>query len=183
MADPLEEQQPQEEDNLFFDVAAAPFRGIEGAVQGAYNLADYVTFDSLPDYDERFLGRSTTTAGSFVEGVSQFMTGFVPIFGLAGKIGGAAKTGSLAQRVISGRGLLAGAATDFTVFNGQEERLSNLIQQFPALQNPVTEFLAYDDDEGELEGRLKNVLEGLGLEAIGAGAFTAGLKTMKKIVA
>jgi len=181
MADPLEEQQPQEEDNLFFDVAAAPFRGIEGAVQGAYNLADYVTFDSLPDYDERFLGRSTTTAGSFVEGVSQFMTGFVPIFGLAGKIGGAAKTGSLAQRVISGRGLLAGAATDFTVFNGQEERLSNLIQQFPALQNPVTEFLAYDDDEGEIEGRLKNVLEGLGLEAIGAGAFTAGLKTMKKI--
>lgn len=183
MSDPLlpEEQQQPEDDNLFFDVAAAPFRGIEGAIQGAYNLADYATFDALPDYDERFLGRSSTMAGSFVEGVSQFMTGFVPIFGMAGRVGNAAKAGSLAQRVISGRGIAAGAVTDFTVFNGQEERLSNLIQQFPELQNPVTEFLAHDDEEGEIEGRLKNVLEGLGLEAIGAGAFVAGMKAIKKV--
>lgn len=182
MSDPLlPEEQQQEDDNLFFDVAAAPFRGIEGAIQGVYNLADYATFDALPDYDERFLGRSSTMAGSFVEGVSQFMTGFVPIFGLAGRVGSAAKAGSLAQRVISGRGIAAGALTDFTVFNGQEERLSNLIQQFPELQNPVTEFLAHDDEEGEIEGRLKNVLEGLGLEAIGAGAFVAGMKAIKKV--
>jgi len=167
----------EEQDNDFFDYAgdvlAAPFRGVEGAIQGAYNLADYLAFDVLPDYDTRFLGTSKTMAGGAVEGIAQFATGFVPLFGLAGRAGALAKAGKATQAVV------AGAATDFTFFNGQEARLSNLIQQVPELQNPVTEFLAYDEDEGELEGRMKNVLEGLGLEAV-AGTFIAGLKAIKR---
>jgi hypothetical protein len=167
----------EEEENDFFDIAgdvlAAPFRGIEGAFQGAYNLADYLSFDVLPDYDTRFLGTSKTMAGGAVEGISQFATGFVPLFGLAGRAGALAKAGTATKAVV------AGAATDFTFFNGQEARLSNLIQQVPELQNPVTEFLAYDGDESELEGRMKNVLEGLGLEAV-AGVFIKSVKAMKK---
>jgi len=167
----------EEQDNDFFDYAgdvlAAPFRGVEGAVQGAYNLADYLAFDVLPDYDTRFLGTSKTMAGGAVEGITQFATGFIPLFGLAGRAGALAKAGTAAK------GVVAGAATDFTFFNGQEARLSNLIQQVPELQNPVTEFLAYDGDESELEGRMKNVLEGLGLEAV-AGGFIAGLKAIKR---
>ena len=166
----------QEEENDFFDYAgdilAAPFRGMEGAVQGAYNLADYLAFDILPDYDTRFLGTSKTMAGGAVEGISQFATGFIPLFGLAGRAGALAKAGTVTK------GVVAGAATDFTFFNGQEARLSNLIQQVPELQNPVTEFLAHDEDEGELEGRMKNVLEGLGLEAV-AGVFIKSLKAIK----
>lgn len=180
---PLTFDQPQEDDDsVFFDLLAAPFRGVEGAVQGVYNLADYATFDALPDYDERFLGKSTTVPGSLVEGASQFLTGFIPIFGLAGRVGTAAKAGSLTQKALSGtvsRGVVAGAITDFTMFNGQEERLSNFIQQFPELQNPVTEFLSHDEDEGEIEGRLKNVLEGLGLEAATFGLIK-GLKALKR---
>jgi len=172
-----EDIKQEEEENDFFDYAgdilAAPFRGIEGAVQGAYNLADYLAFDVLPDYDTRFLGTSKTMAGGAIEGISQFATGFVPLFGLAGRAGALAKAGTVT------RGVVAGAATDFTFFNGQEARLSNLIQQVPELQNPVTEFLAHDEDEGELEGRMKNVLEGLGLEAV-AGTFIAGLKAIKR---
>jgi hypothetical protein len=167
----------KEDDNDFFDYAtdilAAPFRGVEGAVQGAYNLADYISFDVLPDYDTRFLGTSKTMAGGAIEGISQFATGFIPLFGLAGRAGALAKAGTVTK------GVVAGAATDFTFFNGQEARLSNLIQQVPELQNPVTEFLAYDEDEGELEGRMKNVLEGLGLEAV-AGVFIKSVKAMKK---
>ena len=166
----------EEEDNDFFDIAgdvlAAPFRGIEGAFQGAYNLADYISFDVLPDYDTRFLGTSKTMAGGAVEGISQFATGFIPLFGLAGRAGALAKAGTVTK------GVVAGAATDFTFFNGQEARLSNLIQQVPELQNPVTDFLAHDEDEGELEGRMKNVLEGLGLEAV-AGVFIKSLKAIK----
>ena len=173
----LPEDNIQEDDNDFFDYAtdilAAPFRGIEGAVQGAYNLADYLSFDILPDYDTRFLGTSKTMAGGAVEGISQFATGFIPLFGLAGRAGALAKASTATKAVV------AGAATDFTFFNGQEARLSNLIQQVPELQNPVTEFLAYDEDEGELEGRMKNVLEGLGLEAV-AGVFIKSVKAMKK---
>ena len=172
-----EDNLEEEQDNDFFDVAgdvlAAPFRGIEGAFQGAYNLADYLAFDVLPDYDTRFLGTSKTMAGGAVEGISQFATGFIPLFGLAGRAGALAKAGTATKAVV------AGAATDFTFFNGQEARLSNLIQQVPELQNPVTEFLAYDGDESELEGRMKNVLEGLGLEAV-AGVFIKSVKAMKK---
>jgi len=177
-----EDQLPVEDENDFFDYASDALmgipRGVEGAVQGAYNLADYLAFDSLPDYDTRFLGTSKTMAGGLVEGVAQFATGFIPLFGAAGRIGAFAKAGKAAGAI---RGVTAGAITDFTFFNGQEARLSNLIQQYPALQNPVNEFLAHDADEGEIEGRLKNVLEGLGLEAIGAGAFLAGLKVVKKV--
>ena len=174
--------QTEDDDNVFFDLLAAPFRGVEGAVQGVYNLADLAAFDILPDYDEKFLGTSTTVAGSAVEGISQFMTGFVPIFGWAGRAGNLAKAGSLTQKALSGtvsRGAIAGAVTDFTMFNGQEARLSNFIQQYPELQNPVTEFLAHDEDEGEIEGRIKNVLEGLGLEFAALG-FVKGLKSMKR---
>ena len=177
MALPEDNLEEEQEDNDFFDVAgdvlAAPFRGIEGAFQGAYNLADYLAFDVLPDYDTRFLGTSKTMAGGAVEGISQFATGFIPLFGLAGRAGALAKAGTATKAVV------AGAATDFTFFNGQEARLSNLIQQVPELQNPVTEFLAYDGDESELEGRMKNVLEGLGLEAM-AGVFIKSVKAMKK---
>ena len=173
-----EDNLEEEEENDFFDVAgdvlAAPFRGIEGAFQGAYNLADYLAFDVLPDYDTRFLGTSKTMAGGAVEGIAQFATGFVPLFGAAGRIGALAKAGTAAKAVT------AGAITDFTFFNGQEARLSNLIQQYPELQNPVTEFLAHDAEEGEIEGRLKNVLEGLGLEAV-AGVFISGLRGIKKV--
>ena len=175
---PTEEVAPQEEDpSVFLDVVQAPFRGVEGALHGAYNLADMVAFDVLPDWDTRFLGTSKTTAGSLVEGISQFATGFVPIFGAAGKIGALAKAGTVT------RGVVAGAVTDFAAFKGQEDRLSNLIQQFPELQNPVTEFLAHDADETEVEGRLKNVLEGLILEGAIGGTVSMFMKSLRALKA
>ena len=167
---PTEEVAPQEEDpSVFLDVVQAPFRGVEGALHGAYNLADMVAFDVLPDWDTRFLGTSKTTAGSLVEGISQFATGFVPIFGAAGKIGALAKAGTVT------RGVVAGAVTDFAAFKGQEDRLSNLIQQFPELQNPVTEFLAHDADE--------NVLEGLILEGAIGGTVSMFMKSLRALKA
>lgn len=178
---PQEEPQIVEEDSSFLetagDVLIAPFRGIEGMLNGAYNLADMATFDVLPDWDTRFLGTSKTTAGSLVEGISQFASGFVPIFGAAGKIGALAKAGTVT------RGVAAGAVTDFVAFKGQEDRLSNLIQQFPELQNPVTEFLAHDANESEVEGRLKNVLEGLILEGAIGGTVALFMKSLRALKA
>jgi len=180
---PTQKEEPiqSEEDLDFFDyaedIALAPFRGIEGMLNGAYNLADMIAFDVLPDLDTRFLGTSKTTAGSLVEGVAQFASGFVPIFGAAGKIGALAKAGTVA------RGVAAGAVTDFVAFKGQEDRLSNLIQQFPELQNPVTEFLAHDANESEVEGRLKNVLEGLILEGAIGGTVTLFMKSLRALKA
>jgi len=168
-----EEPKEEEDPNVFYDVAMAPFRGAEGALYSAYQLADdYLLNDVLPDWETRALGTSKTIPGMAVESVSQFVTGWFP-FLRATK--GLALAGKGAKAL---RGIGTAAAADFTAFVGQENRLSNLIQQVPELQNPVTEFLAHDADEGEIEGRLKNVLEGLGLEALGF-AFIRGLKAVK----
>lgn len=185
-----------------FDAFAAPVRGLEGLAHGVYNLGDFLSFDMLPDWDEqRFFGRSQTLPGSLIEGLTQFA---VP-FGIIGKgisvAGKAARAGQLtgvagkaAKAVTKGakpgqftdlswKGYLgAEMASDFVAFDGQEERLSNLIQQFPELQNPITEYLAADPDDNEAMGRVKNVLEGV-LVGLGVGAVAksvmAGINAIK----
>lgn len=56
----------------------------------------------------------------------------------------------------------AGAVSDFVAFKGQEERLSNLLQD-AGVDNAFVNYLAYDPDQdpSEMEGRLKNAIEGL----------------------
>ena len=178
----IENPLEQEEDpNVFMDVLAAPFRGMEGALQSTYGLADFIVGDILPDWDTRALGRSKTFAGGIVEGGTQFLSGFIPIFGAASKAGQLAKAGTFAQKALQNnmvKSAYAGVLTDFTVFSEQEQRLSNLIQEHPALANPVTEFLAADEDDSVLEGRLKNALEGLGLGLITDG-MVRGIKAIR----
>ena len=186
---------PQEEDQGEFfdlkDVALAPVRGVEGFAQSVYNLADAVSMDALPNWENRFFGESTSTTGKFVEGATQFLTGFIPVGGALGKVGQAVSIGSKLAKAGKGvqvaakigKGALQGGVADFVSFDGQEERLSNLVQQFPELQNPVTEYLAASKDDGEIEGRFKNVIEGLFLEAGMqgiSGAFTGSLKSLKE---
>tara|TARA_S200002703_G_scaffold4693_2_gene5817 strand:+ start:12303 stop:15914 length:3612 start_codon:yes stop_codon:yes gene_type:complete len=183
MADEILEDPLQQEDepNVFMDVLAAPFRGVEGALQSTYGLADFVVGDILPDWDTRVLGRSKTFAGGIVEGGTQFLSGFIPIFGAASKAGALAKAGTFAQKAMQNnmvKSAYAGVLTDFTVFSEQEQRLSNLIQEHPALANPVTEFLAAKEDDSVIEGRLKNALEGLGLGLITDG-MVRGIKAIR----
>lgn len=164
-------EKPADTPSALTEVLVAPFRGLEGATRNVYGLADYVTGDALPNWDRNFLGTSQTTAGSIVENTSQFLAGFIPVFGALGKAG--AVTSVLA------RGAIAGAVTDFSVFDGQQERLSNLVQSHPALANPITEFLAADQSDGEIEGRLKNALEGAGV-GLAVDGLVAGLKGIAK---
>ena len=130
---------PQEEPNFIADVLASPFRGVEGAIQGIYDLADFATGDDLlPDYNERFLGRSQTFVGGLGEGITQFLTGFIPIAGQAGRIGALTRVAKTGKKTLNLKGYAAaGAVADFSVFQAQEQRLSNLIQAFPSLSNPV----------------------------------------------
>lgn len=204
--DNLDPNNEEEDTNVFSDVLAAPFRGVEGAIQGVYNLADYVTGDFLPDYDRRFLGKSRSAAGNVVEDITQFATGFIPVVGWLGKAGKiskarklfgddvarqlayggeltakqAAKLGKAGQGL--GTSLKAGMVTDFLVFDGQEERLSNFLYQYPTFQNPVTEYLQATKDDSEIEGRFKNAIEGMFLElGIGALILDPFIKSVKMI--
>ena len=206
------QQQQYEEDLSFFesvgDLVAAPFRGVAGAAEGVYGLADAMLGDILPDAPENFgLGGSKSLAGGMVESIVQFGTGFIPGLGVAsalgkaGKIGKAVNAGNkavrsmqaagrnvpallLARGMEAGKYATAGAIADLTVFDGHEQRLSNMIQMVPELQNPVTEFLAANEEDSELLARLKAALEGAGLGVavdgvmIGLRAFRAGAKAM-----
>lgn len=163
-------------------------RGVEGAVQDIYGLADTLTFDALPDYKERLFGESESILGGFAEGAVNFATGFIPVSGILGKVGKFGKLLNVTDKAIEAekaleyvgagskvlglakstaldltKGAIAGAITDFSVFDGHEARLSNLIQEIPALQNPVNEYMQAKEDDPELFGRLKNAVEGLGL--------------------
>jgi hypothetical protein len=186
----------------FKDVAMAPLRGVEGFVEDVYGLADTLTFDALPNYDlragegTRFFGQSDTVVGGLVEGITSFAVGFIPVAGMLGKAG---KFGNLidlttkaeraaqaagrygkAAAISAGRGAVAGAAVDFAAFDGNEERLSNLIESVPALQNPISGFLAAEEDDPELIGRLKNVLEGAGVGSL-TDTLVHSLKSLKRI--
>lgn len=115
-----------------------------------------------------------TNTGAAVRGISQFLSGF----GVAGKVLGTAGKATKAGQI--GRAMGQGAAADFFAFGPQEQRLSNLIESVPSLKNPVTEYLAADEDDGELEGRLKNAIEGLGLGVLSDGLFR-GLRMMRQM--
>ena len=202
-------QAPEEELGFWGTAADATVfaigRGIAGAAEGVYDLADWALQDWLPDAEDNFgMGHSKTLMGGLVQGISQFMVGFVPgmwgvghlgkLSGLtgvglkAGKIGKAAQAAKAAGKAKTakaikysaqfGKATAAGAVADFAVFDAQEHRLSNLIQQFPSLQNPVTEFLAADEGDSEAEGRLKNLIEG-GILGAMSEPFIMGLRSLR----
>jgi len=113
-----------------------------------------------------------TVVGALTRGVGTFLLGFVPV-AKALQITKGAATAKV------GKTLLAGGIADFFVFDGQAERLSNLIQEVPILNNPVSQYLAATPGDTEVEGRLKNVLEGAGLEIGMVGAFIGALKGIR----
>jgi hypothetical protein len=76
------------------------------------------------------------------------------------------------------RGAIAGAVADFAVWDGNEGRLSNLVESFPSVANPITEYLAADESDPELYGRFKNTLEGLGIGAA-VEAIALGVRRLK----
>ena len=118
--------------------------------------------------------KADSVTGGLIRGISQFVTGFVG----AGKFKAmqALKPTTTSGKI--GKAAIQGAMADFAVFDPHEERLSNLIESSPALQNPVTEFLASSPDDNAAEGRLKNAVEGLGIGVAVDGLLT-GLKVLR----
>ena len=186
--------QEESDANYFSDILYALPRGAAGAVENTLDLIPYV---DLPE--NLGLGHSETIPGSILEGITSFLSMFLPVTGAIGMgakaastVKGAATLGKVgsklritksaeraarmqgrrgaAWRIQAGRGLVAGGITDALVWDGNDPRLSNLIQAIPGLENGLTEFLAADPDDNEqYAGRLKNVLEGAGIGVLAEG--------------
>ena len=173
------------QESLLKQFALAPFRGVEGLAQSVYGLSDFVAFDALPDWDERFLGRSEHWGPGLLEGITQFAIPFMGFSKLAGVTRLSPNPTMSVRAKNYARIMGAGAAADFVAFDPSEGRLSDLINMAPGLRNPVTEYLSTDMDDGELEGRLKNALEGLIVGPVFDGAISAlgkGLKRTKHVI-
>lgn len=187
---PDAEDREKGEGGVFGNAAQAAVNGmIEGVnntLEAAYQAARFwddryggrVLPQELPDIPRPFYVPDTT-----VNGVISSVAQFVLPFSVAGKAMKAAKFGSnvaasfpKAMNVV--RPMIQGAIADFSAFDAHESRLSNLIQSVPALRNPVTEYLSADDTDGQLEGRFKNAVEGIGLGAL-TDAFVKGVKAVK----
>ena len=106
---------------------------------------DKITYDTSEARED---GNLTSVAGEMTAGVTQFLTGWVALGGV--------KTVGIAG------GLVKGAATDFTVFDEHEARLSDLAVEM-GLENELTLYLASDKDDSVFEGKLKNAIEGAGI--------------------
>lgn len=133
-------------------------------------LADKVR----PLVDQKTVADPTSTTGGLIKGVSQFLTGLALT---RRTIGGMGLPTSASGAAGYGYSALQGAAANFAAFDPHQNRLSNLIQKFPALQNPVTEYLSAQPGDTAVEGRVKNALEGLGLGTLADG-FMKGVKLL-----
>jgi len=207
MREPEQEDAPGWTENVFVDTAVAPVRGILDMADSVIDLADTVTPFLGDWYDDEFelnsilpygLGESKTIPGGLVSGATQFLSGFLG-FGLgaagwAGRLPGIAKATQAARLAgptskLSKAGkyvvkpMVAGAITDFTAFEGQEERLSDLFQGNESLLGNFASYLSYtgNEDDTEIEGRLKNVIEGLVLEGVVGGTLYGMVKSIKSL--
>jgi hypothetical protein len=97
-------------------------------------------------------GKTETGAGKFVEDVGTFLAGFYTggkiLKGLS-LLQGAGKASTVAN------GMTRSFYSTVTGFDGHEKMLSNMVQEYPELQNIITESLAVSKDDSELVGRLK----------------------------
>lgn len=123
-----------------------------------------------------------SVTGKVIETVAQFMTGLKGVDKAlkASKFGRAAD--AAARATTKGKiasGAVKGAAADTAVFDAQEERLSNLIESVPELQNPVTAYLAADANDTESEAKFKQSIEAMALGGLTEGLFE-GVRAWKR---
>lgn len=128
-----------------------------------------------------------TVTGGAIEAITQFGMGFKGADKIGKGINALREVGPAAEAVATkgkalieaGKNIVKGTAGDLLAFNEHEQRLSNVIQQVPALQNPVTQYLQAKPDDGFFEGKLKQAIEGAGLSTAGEVLFN-GIRLLKQ---
>jgi len=123
---------------------------------------------------EQFIPPPDTAIGRGAEALSQFLTGFYISRRLLGGWAPASAGGEVAKSVV------AGGMAESVFFDAQAGNLADLIQAWPELQNPVTEFLATDPADSAAVNRLRNAISGLAGGALQEGAVAA-FKVLRKV--
>lgn len=123
----------------------------------------------LPDVE-----RSGDPGDEFIRSTSQFVAGFLPALGIVRGARGAQAVSKLGQ---AAEATAAGALADTAALDPDSPRLSQMVTEWakgnPAVDNALTQWLAGDPDDTELQKRMKNALEGAGLGLAADGIFKA----------
>ena len=138
--------------------------------QGSVDFVNYLGdkwFDERPFEDVKFekIPEPTYFGGSFSRDILGFAAPFLGFskaasgLNLITKIPKAAtKTGAVTQFVA--KNATIGALAEQFAFSPYETRLSNLVESFPTIANPVTEYLQATDQDSEDKARFKMAIEG-----------------------
>lgn len=170
-------------------VTDAATAAVLGAASAGIELKDFATMGE-PAPEDKWAVRSAIEdklAGlkkeSALNGIAAAVTQFgIGFFGL-GKIKYVAKGAEWLAGAVKGGRFAAetarGAAAGGIFMDPHEERLSNLVEQYPALRNPITTYLAARPDDSAAEGRMKNALEGVVMDTALVGALALVSKGIK----
>lgn len=107
------------------------------------------------------VGLPETGFGAFVQGGTQFLTGFVGPAGSLGKLKAVAQGGLKAKLAA---GIVAGIVADATAFDPNDPTIAQTLnEQWGIDAGIVTDYLTKTDEDGRYEKRFKTALEGAGL--------------------
>ncbi len=122
------------------------------------------------------IGEPQSHTGGVIKSIAQFVAPFLASGGIgsAGRLAELGTTGAIAAP------LARGALVDFAAFDPHQKRLSDLVQQVPALANPVTEYLASSPEDSDAEGRFKQAIEGMGL-GLATEGLTRGVRVLRSM--
>ncbi len=162
------------------EIPGAAVGGVEKAIQSSIGWAIDPLANWLNDHvADLSYSRSApqTMTGNITEGISQFLTGFIP--GLKGM-----KALGMGPAAAS---LAAGFLSDFATRDAQAGRLSDLWKQAGLPPNVLTDYLSHpppvdgkpSPQESEIEGRFKNALEGLGIGGALMGGIELGARALR----
>ena len=126
------------------------------------------TLKAVFDYDLPEVAQPKTTAGQFVRDAGSLLGSIVG----AGKL---LKVGNVFQGTTklarTGRFLAPGAIASAIGLEPYEARLSNILDDYPTLQNPITDLLRSDSENSITEERVLSAIESIGLDAATFGLF------------
>jgi len=126
------------------------------------------TLKNIFDYDLPEVAQPKTTAGQFVRDAGSLLGSIVG----AGKL---LKVGNVFQGTTklarTGRFLAPGAIASAIGLEPYEARLSNILDDYPTLQNPITDLLRSDSENSITEERVLSAIESIGLDAATFGLF------------
>jgi hypothetical protein len=168
-------------------VPSSPAENVVQSIAGGASKAIWETKDFFagePTEEEKSTLRKNIEANNkalseasgvntFAMGVSQFAVGILGAGKVIAPLKLAARIGATGTAVV--QGALAGAVA----FDPHEERFSDLIEKFPTLSNFATSYLKSNPEDSAFEGRFKNAMESIGLDAAVIGVLAVGGRVIK----